>query len=244
MNLIKLTDCQGQPLNKIGGKALGLAKLTSIPGAVTSPGFVVPAGYAATKSELDELWRELSLSCVAVRSSGVTEDSSKESLAGKYDTLLGVTADKLTMSIEQVRRSASDTIPVIVQNMVASVVSGVMFTHSPTDQSLIMLSTAHGLGRVIAEGECIPQTVTINVRNEIKFTNELDQPYCYLLEECRIIQSKDVPRTAPLADNEIVGIAELGREIEKCFGKPQDIEWAMDKDRQLFTLQSRPITTR
>ena len=243
MNLIKLTDCVSQPADKIGGKALGLAKLTSIDGISTSPGFVVPVGYKATESELDELWQKLALSCVAVRSSGITEDSSKESLAGKYDTQLGVTADKLIESIEQVRRSAPDEIPVVIQEMVDSVVSGVMFTKSPTDQSAIMISAAHGLGQAVAEGECTPQTITVSPENEVTFVSDLDQPHRYLLKDRQVIQSKDVPDVAPLADGEIIKLAELGRKIEGSFGKPQDIEWAIDKHRHIFILQSRPITT-
>lgn len=243
MSLIKLTDCVDQPASRTGGKALGLAKLTNIHGISTSPGFVVPVGYKVNEPELEELWRELGLSCVAVRSSGITEDSSKESLAGKYNTQLGVTADKLIGSIEQVRKSAPDDMAVVVQEMIASAVSGVMFTRSPTNQSVIMISAAHGLGRVVVEGECTPQTVTVDSKNEVQLVSELDQPHRYLLKDCQVIQSKDVPNVAPLTHDEIIELAQLGRKIEKSFEKPQDIEWAIDKDRQIFILQSRPITT-
>ena len=243
MNLIKLADCMGLPASKIGGKALGLASLTNIHGISTSPGFVIPVGHKVNESELADLWRELGLSCVAVRSSGVAEDSSKESLAGKYDTQLGVTADTLMKSIRHVRDSTPDTIAVIVQEMVASVVSGVMFTKSPRNPSMIMISAAHGLGRVVAEGECTPQTITIDTRNEITLVSNLDQPYRYLLKDCQVTPNKDVPDRAPLMHNEIVQLAQLGRRIEKSFQKPQDIEWTIDKDRRIFILQSRPITT-
>jgi phosphoenolpyruvate synthase/pyruvate phosphate dikinase len=243
MNLIKLTDCIDQPASKIGGKALGLAKLTHIHGISTSPGFVIPAGYRVNEHELESLWRELGLSCVAVRSSGIAEDSSKESLAGKYDTQLGVTADSLMRSINQVRESAPGAMAVIVQEMIASVVSGVMFTESPLDQSKIMISAAYGLGRVIAEGECTPQTITVNSRNESMLVSELDQPYRYLLKDCRVIQSNDVPHMVPLPQDESIQLAQLGRKIEQSFERPQDIEWAIDKERRFVILQSRPITT-
>ena len=46
-----------------------------------------------------------------------------------------------------------------------------------------------------------------------------------------------------LTEDEIKALAELGIKIEKHYGKPQDIEWAVGPDKKVYILQSRPITT-
>jgi phosphoenolpyruvate synthase/pyruvate phosphate dikinase len=53
---------------------------------------------------------------------------------------------------------------------------------------------------------------------------------------------QDIKNRACLDEQEVLKLADLGNQIEKIFGSPQDIEWAI-KDKEIFILQSRPITS-
>jgi pyruvate,water dikinase len=45
-----------------------------------------------------------------------------------------------------------------------------------------------------------------------------------------------------LESDEVARLAELGRGVERHYGRPQDLEWAIDRDGTLFLLQARPET--
>ncbi|MBP7061216.1 hypothetical protein KA037_01710 [Patescibacteria group bacterium] len=45
-----------------------------------------------------------------------------------------------------------------------------------------------------------------------------------------------------LSDSHITQLAQLSEKIEQHYGKPMDIEWALE-DGKLYILQARPITT-
>ena len=50
-------------------------------------------------------------------------------------------------------------------------------------------------------------------------------------------------QSAPkISDLEVIRLAEIGKNIEKHYQFPQDIEWAKE-DGQFFITQSRPVTT-
>lgn len=57
---------------------------------------------------------------------------------------------------------------------------------------------------------------------------------------------KTVPKSKQnlqkFSDEKITELAKLCQKIEEHYGKPQDIEWAMERDK-LYITQSRPITT-
>jgi pyruvate,water dikinase len=45
-----------------------------------------------------------------------------------------------------------------------------------------------------------------------------------------------------LQDAQILALADVARKVEQHYGKPQDIEWALDQDGNILLLQSRPET--
>ena len=53
---------------------------------------------------------------------------------------------------------------------------------------------------------------------------------------------EEVRRSAWLSDAELGALREIGRKVERHYGCPQDIEWAIDRGGQIFILQSRPET--
>jgi pyruvate,water dikinase len=134
----------------------------------------------------------------------------------------------------------SDPIGVAVLTMVDADAAGVMFTADPTtaDAGRMIIEGSPGLGETVVGGAVIPDNWTVDATRLV------------------IIGRKIAPRAAApgrsdeaggpegcLLDEEVIEIARVGKLIEKHFGKPQDIEWAVDRGARsnpVFILQTRP----
>jgi pyruvate, water dikinase len=209
---------------------------------------------------------------VAVRSSATGEDSADASFAGLQETCLWVRgADEV---VDRVRRcwaslySAESVsyrlrrglpeermaMAVVVQRMVDARCSGVMFTRSPTtgDRSVVAVEASWGLGSAVVSGAVTPDTYVVN-----KVTREvLRRTVASKLRRHRPdplgggVLDEEVPerlRDQPcLSDDELAALVEAARRVERHFGSPQDVEWAIAGDlpagENLFLLQSRPET--
>jgi pyruvate, water dikinase len=179
---------------------------------------------------------------VAVRSSACAEDSAGASYAGQQETYLNVDgleavlgrvvdcwrsffADRAVF-YRQEKGSLDDVaMAVVVQQMVDSRKSGVLFTadpvHGRTDR--LVVEAAFGLGEQVVSGEVTPDH--------------------YVLDRHGAIKRSRVVAEQVLTDVECQRLAQLGRHLARLHGCPQDIEWAFDHAGTLFLLQSRPITT-
>jgi len=205
---------------------------------------------------------------VAVRSSATTEDAIDASFAGLQDTYLWVTDLEQTLravrscwaslySVESVSYRLRRALPeegvamaVVVQKMVNARTAGVMFTRSPLtgDRSVVTIEAAWGLGSAVVGGEVTPDrwvvgkiTGEISVR-EISAKQILHQPSAAGGIETAAVE--EALRTAPsLSDEELQLLRAIGRSVERHYGRPQDIEWAVERDSgQILLLQSRPET--
>lgn len=210
---------------------------------------------------------QLKAATVAVRSSATTEDAEDASFAGLQDTFLWVldAADTVhrvrecwgsLYSVESMTYRRKHGLPeegvamaVVVQTMVDARTAGVMFTRSPTtgDKSVITIEGAWGLGSAVVSGEVTPDrwvmgkiTGEITVRDiSDKHIRQVPAPGGGIVDE----ELDAATRTTPsLSDEELQALRTVGRKIEKHYGRPQDIEWAIDKAGQLLLLQSRPET--
>ncbi len=126
-----------------------------------------------------------------------------------------------------------DPIGVAVLRMVEADAAGVMFTAEPTtaNAATMLIEGSAGLGEVVVSGAVIPDNWTVDADH-------------FTVTDRRI--GSDPPVTC-LSDDEVIAIARVGKLIEKHFGKPQDIEWAVDRDSPsdpVFILQARPETFR
>ena len=143
---------------------------------------------------------------------------------------------------------------VVVQRMVDSLCSGVMFTRSPTtgDRSVIAVEGSWGLGSSIVSGEVTPDMFIVNkVTGEIskrtiapKAVQHLPDPAGNgVIEEAVSEDQQSVPC---ISDQEIQELAQIARKVERHYGTPQDIEWAIERTGEfpdnIFLLQSRPET--
>lgn len=204
---------------------------------------------------------------VAVRSSATTEDAEDASFAGLQDTFLWVldapamvqyvrecwaslySVESMTYRRKQGFPESQVAMAVVVQRMVDAACAGVMFTRSPTtgDKSVITIEGAWGLGSSVVSGEVTPDKWVLGkITGEIsgrdisdKHARQVPAPEGGIIE----LENDAELRSSPcLTDDELMALREVGRRVERHYGKPQDIEWALDKHGNLLLLQSRPET--
>ena len=205
---------------------------------------------------------------VAVRSSATTEDAADASFAGLQDTYLWVTTLEQTLrkvrscwaslySVESVTYRRKRELPeegvamaVVVQKMVDARTAGVMFTRSPLtgDRSVMTIEGAWGLGSAVVGGEVTPDRWVIGkITGEISVREISDKAIQHVpapgggIEHVAVQESA---RSAPcLSDEELQALRTVGRKVERQYGRPQDIEWAVERDTNaILLLQSRPET--
>jgi phosphoenolpyruvate synthase/pyruvate phosphate dikinase len=203
---------------------------------------------------------------VAVRSSAVDEDGPLASFAGQHETLLNIQGiDALLEAIEETWASArSETalayranhglpvddigLAVLVQQLVASDVSGVMFSANPVSgqQDEMMVTASWGLGESIVGGTVTPDSWIVEKSSLNLIEEQLGDKRRMTIMMEDGSGEVDVPRflrgQPSLSAAQIQEVAQLGRRLEEFKGWPVDIEFAYAGE-QLYLLQCRPITT-
>lgn len=202
---------------------------------------------------------------VAVRSSGIDEDSAESSFAGLHDTFLQIDDSSLLESVKKcwaslfskraldyrLERNKFDTSPkiaVLIQKMVQANTSGVLFTVNPIDSNPeeVVINSSSGLGEAIVSGEINADQI-LAAKKTGKIT-EYKVGETYGSEGTQSdntpLVKQDVTKMEEktLSETEVRELVEAGKKIEDLLKKPQDIEWAIDQG-ELFILQARPITT-
>lgn len=203
---------------------------------------------------------------VAVRSSATAEDLANASFAGQQETYLNVKGDAVL--IEKVKEGWASLfgaraifyrhqqkfdnikigIALVVQKMVESDKSGIMFTIDPVtnDKSKIVIEAIFGLGELIVQGAVTPDHYEID-KKELKI---LSKKASYQerslvkkgVSNKEIKLSKRQGEKQKLSEKEILTLAKLGKEIEKHYYFPQDLEWAIEKGKA-YIVQTRSVTT-
>lgn len=272
--LLQLNQIRKNSVSFVGGKASSLGEMIQI-------NVTVPQGFVITTQAFDKFnnrtapqelqnnilseFDKLHTDIVAVRSSGVAEDSLSSSFAGQFETYLNVSRESLIESIVKCWKSSSSKmvkdyasvqkvnknqldIAVIVQKMVISDTSGVIFTANPINKntSEVMIEAVYGLGELLVQGMTTPNNFIVDKNSfEVLKSDITDQNTMMIYKDS---ETKEVPVTndktkmAVLSTDQLVELTKLGIKIEEHFGIPQDIEWAYEKGK-LYILQSRPITT-
>ena len=205
---------------------------------------------------------------VAVRSSATAEDSASFSFAGMFQSFLDVRGDEsLLDAVVDCWASAftsrvvfyrarnhleSDPlIAVVVQQMTESEKSGVVFTADPAsgDRNRSGIEAALGLGEVVVGGQVAPDRHVIDKATLQTLDTRLGKKSFMLVRDAeaggaRRVELAGDPRESEqtLTAEEIRSIAELAVRIERHYGAPQDIEFAIERGRTYIT-QTRPITT-
>ncbi len=203
---------------------------------------------------------------VAVRSSATAEDLTGASFAGQQETMLNVVGEEALL--DAVRRcwsslytsqaifyrhqkgfdSSCVSMALVVQTMIDSEKSGVIFTVDPVlcNRFNMIIEAVWGLGEGIVSGVITPDHYKIDRETyEIihEFVPEKNFMFCQIISHG--VTKRDVPpekvSIRVLTDNELRRLVDMGNKVERHFGYPQDIEWAIEGDT-LWLLQSRAIT--
>jgi pyruvate,water dikinase len=249
-----------------------LAPMSAAAGAIRERfvSAVLPAAITAAVSAAYQALAAPALA-VAVRSSATSEDSEDASFAGLQDTHLCVQGtDAVLRSLracwaslygrESISYRLRLRLPerqvamgVVVQRMLVSRASGVMFTRSPVtgDRSVIAIEASFGLGSAIVSGEVTPDKYVVNkVTGDIGHRTLSAKALRHVAAGdggVRVEALGDSQQHLPaLSDHEVRELAALGKQVERHYGAPQDIEWAIAPDEQgaerIHVLQSRPET--
>ncbi|MGA5762705.1 PEP/pyruvate-binding domain-containing protein [Nonomuraea bangladeshensis] len=204
---------------------------------------------------------------VAVRSSATAEDLPFASFAGQQDTYLNVVGAEAV--VEAVRRCwaslwtdravayreangidhAAVRLAVVVQVMVDARVAGVMFTANPVTgrRRETVIDASPGLGEAVVSGAVNPDRF-VAYDGDILERRAGDKRVAVRPLPGggteRVEAAHDGPHVELcLTDAEVLRLAELGRRVEDHYGAPQDTEWAVDADGEIWLTQARPITT-
>ncbi|MEM3493154.1 MAG: phosphoenolpyruvate synthase [Thermoplasmata archaeon] len=203
---------------------------------------------------------------VAVRSSATAEDLPDASFAGQQETYLYiqdevdfVNAVKKCWSLLFTPRAtyyrqkkgfehSKVKLAVVVQKMVNATHSGVMFTSEPTTgEKKCIIEAVYGIGEAIVGGKVTPDTYIVDTTSMEIISKEIGNQHLMVVRgenggtiEVGIDEEQGSYQKIP--DEKIIEIAEIGKEIEEHYGKPMDVEWAMEGD-VVYIVQARPVTT-
>lgn len=201
---------------------------------------------------------------VAVRSSATAEDLPDASFAGQQETYLNVKGEENVVEmvkkcwsslytpraiyyrIQKGFRHEDVSIAVVVQKMVNSEKSGVMFTSHPvTGEKIAVIEAVFGLGEAIVSGIVTPDTYVYDrTERKLKEVKIGDKKLMIVRQNDKTVEIElgNKAKERVLSDEEIERLVEIGEIIEEHYGHPQDVEWAIEKGK-IYIVQSRPITT-
>ncbi|MDU6784194.1 phosphoenolpyruvate synthase [uncultured Peptoniphilus sp.] len=232
------------------------------------------------KEEILSAYREFSENIgvkdpeVAVRSSATAEDLPDASFAGQQDTYLHISGEEellnhirdcfaslwTSRAIYYREKQSYDhfdvALSVVIQKMVNSEKSGVMFTANPINNSKdeMMINASYGLGEAVVSGIVTPDEYIIDKKTKkVIEKNIAEKEYMVIKNEngvgTRVVNVKDIlgkdaVKAEALSPKELDTLVERGLKVEKLYGSVQDTEWGFDRDtKEFYFLQSRPITT-
>ncbi|MFI6398336.1 PEP/pyruvate-binding domain-containing protein [Rhodococcus coprophilus] len=226
--------------DRYGGKAAGLAQLRRL-GLPVPVGFVIADAteWVSTDDAGECFSRMAAVGAVpvAVRSSAVGEDGDDQSFAGQYDTVLGVNSvDDFAAAVQRCaasvrsRRAAAysgqptATMHLVVQHMVDARAAGVVFTADPATgrRDLTVIDAVAGLGEALVDGTASSDHIVLDSDGNPAV--------------------RDVGEVPVLSPDEVTDIRSGALRAAQHWGRPMDLEWAIDQSGKLWWLQARPIT--
>ncbi len=206
---------------------------------------------------------------VAIRSSATAEDLPGASFAGQQDTYLNVSGEKdiiqkvkdcyaslftnraISYRVDKGFSHFDVSLSVVFQKMVKSdtAVSGVIFTLDPDSgfDNVITITGSYGLGEYVVQGIVTPDEFLVFKPTMTIIEKKLGT------KKVKLVRSKNgnVEKKVAMADSarfcitdkHVSELAKYAMAIEKHYGCPMDIEWALDGDtKKLYIVQARPET--
>jgi pyruvate,water dikinase len=214
---------------------------------------------------------------VAVRSSATAEDLPGASFAGQQATFLNIKGyNNLLVAVRECWASLFTAraifyralnkinnekvkISVIIQNMIQSEASGVMFSIDPVtnEKDKIIIEAIWGLGEYIVQGSVMPDKYVVQKETFLILSKEISEQKIALVRKGLITEEVKVPKNMTsrqkISDEDIIELAKISDKLQKHYYFPQDTEWAKiskkggslirKEKNKLFIVQTRPVTT-
>ncbi len=230
----------------------------------------LPAGLANDLRHAYENLSSGGVGAISVRSSALVEDRPEHTFAGQFKTVLNVTTfDALKLALKEVIASnysaraiayrvhaglspSSHDMAVLCQHMIPARVAGGIFTVDPVapDSGRVLMNAVPGLGMLAVDGSA--PTDLYRPLREFPEREAMSEWAHIAVKTHRAVPvagggvaKEDVPAAergiALLSREQVLSLVRYGRMIENLIGQPQDIEWALSPDNELFILQSRDI---
>ncbi len=206
---------------------------------------------------------------VAIRSSATAEDLAQASFAGQQESFLNVRGDsELLLNIKKCFASlftpratyyrnkqgfshVQVSLAVIVQRMVDSDKSGVIFSKDPSaKRNNIIIEAVWGLGEGIVSGQITPDRYIVSQKESGDFEileKEIAKKKIAIIRGSNggketIKLKEEHSEQQVLKEHEVIALSEIAMKLENHYKKPQDIEFAIASDK-IYIVQTRPITT-
>lgn len=205
---------------------------------------------------------------VAVRSSATAEDLPDASFAGQQETYLNVRGiDKVLARVKSCYASLwgnravcyrcnqgydqlSVALAVVIQEMVESEKSGVLFTVNPITHNTeeMQINASYGLGESVVSGRVTADSYLCDKKGNLKFCQIGSKQTQIIYADESGADTKEVPVSAKmqqercLSEQEIASLCDEAVRVENHYGQPMDIEWGINNG-SVYILQARSITT-
>jgi len=243
-----------EELKRLAGQARDALLAVPVPTAVAE---AVVVAYVGLGSNVP----------VAVRSSATAEDLPFASFAGQQDTYLHIIGRDAVL--DAVRRCWASLwtdraviyrttngidhraarLAVVVQRMLDAEVAGVLFTANPVSgrRRQAVIDANPGLGEAVVSGAVNPDHFVVDTDSRAIVDRRLGDKRIEVRPlpdggTQHVERMKGTDRSC-LTDDQVRALVELGDRVEAHYGTPQDTEWAIDANGNLWLTQARPITT-
>jgi pyruvate,water dikinase len=203
---------------------------------------------------------------VALRSSALGEDLPGTSFAGQYRSELNVSKENLVHAYKEVvaskysitamtyrlnRGIRDEDVAMCVgcMEMVPALSGGVMYSRNPLNirDDAVVINATWGLPKSVVDGSAATDLFVVSRGDPMviigKTISVKDQKFVCYPEEgvCRLDTTGEESRLPSLSDEKTLELARVAERLEKYYGRPQDIEWAVEKDGSIVLLQCRPL---
>jgi phosphoenolpyruvate synthase/pyruvate phosphate dikinase len=268
-SIIWLADPRCQDPSLVGNKGANLSKLTAagfnVPSGFCLTTFLGPLHTASVEfQQMMEGVLKRFPGPWAVRSSSTAEDAAGLSFPGLFKTVLGVeTPEAVIDAVNEVKSSVRSEalrryaehhgvpvetirVGVVVQQLLNPSAAGVAFSRHPmTGIHVVVIDANYGLGETVVDGSVNPDNIEVSDSDIVSFVRIGSKRAKVLLgrEGVQRVETTPSEQTVTcISEEEARSVATTVRAVERLFGIPQDVEWAL-VGGAIYTVQTRPIST-
>jgi pyruvate,water dikinase len=225
----------------------------------------VPADLAdAIRKSVAEVVERSGTTHFALRSSALSEDDLL-TFAGQYRSILNVRADEAIDRYREILagkftpkaifyllshafRESDLAMCVGCISMVDASSSGAVYTRDPVhpEDGCLVVNSIFGLGQLLMDGTLTPDLYRVRrdgcVLEASRFVRKEERMVmCSRAGTQREPVPAEMQYAPSLNETQLYELSRMALEVERHYGVPQEIEWALDQAGELFLLQTRPL---